>query len=380
MLKEFHEPLRREQKILFRVDKAMKILEIGPSFSPIAPKSEGWNSWTVDHATEDELKQKYDSHPGVDVNKIECVDFVWGSGDLVDVIPAEYHATFDACIASHVIEHLPNPVRFYQSLQRLVQPDGFLSLAIPDKRFCFDFFKPFSTTGDLLYADERNSARHSKRALFDHNAYAVRSNESIAWGQHAVTNLSFFVSLADAKRAFESADETEAAPYVDCHGWCYTPSSFKLVILELGVIDAIDWVMDIDFPSEGCEFYVTLKRGRPRFESDAQLQQKRIELLKSILLELKVQCDYLIAGEVETDRIGDSGTAKSCPFPIEAAAEELIRRMVAVDGRQAEMMRAIQDQDARIRKIYEVAQVVRKLFRPFRAIGRGPKASRTRPN
>jgi len=34
-------------------------------------------------------------------------------------------------------------VRFYQSLQRLVQPDGFLSLAIPDKRFCFDFFKPF---------------------------------------------------------------------------------------------------------------------------------------------------------------------------------------------------------------------------------------------
>jgi len=49
---------------------------------------------------------------------------------------------FDYCLASHVIEHIPNPIAFFQSIAHLLKPGGVLSLAVPDKRYTFDFFQP----------------------------------------------------------------------------------------------------------------------------------------------------------------------------------------------------------------------------------------------
>jgi hypothetical protein len=33
-------------------------------------------------------------------------------------------------------------------------------------------------------------------------------------------------------------------------------------MLELGALDAIDYAITRTFPTDGCEFYVTLRRGR----------------------------------------------------------------------------------------------------------------------
>jgi SAM-dependent methyltransferase len=285
--------LDRNAKILFRIDKTMKILEIGPSFSPIAPRSQGWDCWVVDHADQNTLKQKYNGERGVDIAKIEIVDFVWRTGDLETAIPLERHGRFDACIASHVLEHLPNPIGFFRSLEKLLNPNGVIALAVPDKRFCFDYFKPLSMTGDFLYANAKNRRRHTAKSAFEHSAYGVQAGREVAWSQHPVNELAFFVPLYQAKAAFDATDESEDAPYVDYHAWYYTPSSFMLVILELNVLGLIDWMVDVNFASEGCEFIVTLKRGVQQYESDAQIQQMRLDLLKGIVRDLKVQYDYL---------------------------------------------------------------------------------------
>ena len=37
----------------------MKLIEVGPSYNPVAPKAEGWDTYIIDHASQDELQAKY---------------------------------------------------------------------------------------------------------------------------------------------------------------------------------------------------------------------------------------------------------------------------------------------------------------------------------
>lgn len=39
-------------------------------------------------------------------------------------------------------EHEPDLIRFMNECDAVMEPDGILTLAVPDKRFCFDRFRP----------------------------------------------------------------------------------------------------------------------------------------------------------------------------------------------------------------------------------------------
>src|SRR5256885_15053104 len=137
--------MNRADMLLFGLSKLDKIIEIGPSHAPLAPKSENWNSFVVDHDTRSNLVIKYQAM-GVDPHKIEDVDFVWNSGAIIDAVPESHRGSFKAFIASHVIEHSTDIVRFLLSAQHLISPHGVIILAVPDKRKTFDFFRLLSTT------------------------------------------------------------------------------------------------------------------------------------------------------------------------------------------------------------------------------------------
>ena len=124
----------RAEKLLGPIDRSARIIEIGPSHNPIAPKSAGWDTRTLDHATQASLVEKYRGHPGVDVDRIEEVDFVWTGGSMLDAVPSNLHGTFDAFIASHVIEHTTDLVGFLDATAALLTPAG---VAVPDKRCSF---------------------------------------------------------------------------------------------------------------------------------------------------------------------------------------------------------------------------------------------------
>jgi len=349
--------MSRTDKLLCRLDRSMKILEIGPSYNPIAPKAEGWNCFSIDHETQENLRAKYTGHP-VDINRIEPVDFIWRDGPLDAVIPEEHMGTFDACIASHVIEHFPNPVQVLRSLQRILKPDGLLALAVPDKRFCFDYFKPLTMTGDLLSADFRHATRHSRRTAFDHLAYSVGTSGGVAaWGQHTVTELKLMHTLAEAAKHLDEHSEAAEDPYVDHHGWHYTPSSFRLAILELGALDVLDWMEDAFFPAEGCEFIVILKRGKSAFPSEDALEQQRLALLVGTIRDVQEQCDYLLIGKPQEPAV----------VPATSLDDNRLSQIVQ---QQAELMHRMEKQSRQIRKIWEVARVLKAGAWPFRAAGR----------
>jgi SAM-dependent methyltransferase len=310
----------RATKILAEIPRGTRVLELGPSFSPIAPKSEGWDSCTVDHASREALVEKYRSDPTVDVSRIEDVDVVWDSGPLDEALPTTWRGTFDAFIGSHVLEHIPDPIGLLQSLERILKPSGVVSLVIPDKRFCFDFFKPISTTGELLAAHERRASRHSRKTLFDHVAYGVTSAGSICWGRQPVTELAFSHSLVDAKLHVETYGSNEDGPYVDSHAWHFTPSSFQLAMLELAALEAIDYSIERRFSTDGCEFYVTLRRGRQVPANPEELQSARLDLLRRTFTEVGEQIDLL------------AGAAAAPPTPV-AAVPPTVREIALRSAR-----------------------------------------------
>jgi SAM-dependent methyltransferase len=284
--------LSRTDKLLSAIDRSMRILEIGPSYNPTAPKSAGWKSFVFDHATQAELREKY---AGLvqSVANIEPVDFVWGSGPIETAIPDEMHGTFHACIASHVIEHIPDPISLFRSLDRLLAPGGVVSFAVPDKRFCFDFFRPLTVAPAWIEAFEREATRHSRRAILENCAYNMNNGDQIAWGQEAVVMTPRLTSeFAPAKTTADSAGMSGNDPYFDCHAWCFTPSSFELLFLELGALGFVDFRIEKILPTIGCEFFVTIRKLKLGLSAQ-EIQDRRMELLRSMVNDLAEQAFYM---------------------------------------------------------------------------------------
>jgi hypothetical protein len=279
-------PPSRAEMLLGALDRSSHIIEIGPSYNPIAAKADGWNARSVDHATQDELVAKYRGQPDVDVTRIEAVDFVWSSGPMVDAVPSHLHGTFDAFIASHVIEHTPDFIGFLDTAATLLATDGVVILAVPDKRYCFDYFRPLTTTGSVLQAHAARRSRHARSLVFDHMAYVVRNEGNGAWGQAPVGRLEFIHSLEQAAQTFAVARESDDSDYLDVHAWQFTPASFELLLLELARLGETDWLVERITPPTGCEFYVWLRRGGRAAAAAltvAELDSRRLALLKRTL-------------------------------------------------------------------------------------------------
>jgi predicted SAM-dependent methyltransferase len=255
--------LSREELIRRYFTRDDNLLEIGPSHSAIVPPSDGWHTRIIDHASQQELVEKYTRMGVKNVDRIDRVDFIWKGEALPRLIPREMHSTFDGLIASHVGEHLPDFIGFLQDASVLLKSEGVIALALPDKRVCFDFFQPLTTTGDLLAAHSERRVRHQRRTFFNQAAYFVTRNGEGGWahGENAAAfNLNN--SLWEDQRAYDFADEDPASDYSDSHAWTFTPKSFELIMLELNLLGHIDWAIRAIEPAAGVEFYVWLERLR----------------------------------------------------------------------------------------------------------------------
>jgi len=226
----------REAEIRGLFSTAGRCLEIGPSYNPILPKRDGYRVETVDHATAADLREKYRVHPGVDIAKIEEVDHVWHGEPLSAVVGT---GRFDVVVASHVIEHTPDLLGFLEECEKTLTPTGRLVLAVPDRRRCFDFFRPASTTGAVLQAHLEKRTRHTPGNAFDFVAnFATFDGRQVA-GEDGAATFALSNKATDAKGLFNHFATASPAEYHDCHAWVFTPSSFRLIASDLAAIGAI---------------------------------------------------------------------------------------------------------------------------------------------
>ncbi|MEQ1528584.1 MAG: methyltransferase domain-containing protein [Methylococcales bacterium] len=274
-LKRLSEILSREEKVFCLLDKTGLGLEIGPSHNPIAPKKKGFNVHTLDHATAAELRQKYHGH-NIILDNIEEVDFVWHGEPFQELIGKT--GCYDWIIASHVIEHVPDLISYLQQCEALLKPTGILSLVIPDRRYCFDYFSANTSTGQVLDAYAEKRMRPSHGQIFDYFANSAKLNGNIAWSADDRGEVTEFVhSLAEAQQQWGRS--VSSAEYIDVHCWRFTPSSFRLMMADLQMLGLTGLYSAKEFDSEGCEFFVALSK------TASAKPVIRLELLNKIRME-----------------------------------------------------------------------------------------------
>ena len=269
-------------------------VEFGPSYNPVVPKAEGYTVFVIDHADEETLRDKYRGHP-VDIGRIEPVDAIDDGGELTNLLPEGQQ--FDYIVASHVFEHLPDPIGFLQRCERALAPGGRLFLMLPDRRFTFDYFRPVSTLGDMLEAYLEGRTRHDPRHLYDHTAMSALRNGAYIWADRDDGDFSFSGTVA----AGYAAATAPAGEYVDCHAWVFVPSSFRLLLADMREA-GLTGLGELEFHDTfGIEFFVVLSvnSGAPALD--------RVKLGRQILEESVPATAATAAGQPALGRGGADG-------------------------------------------------------------------------
>jgi len=268
-----------------RFEKATKFinlngegLEIGPSYNPIVRKTSGANIKILDHTDRDGLIKKYWWMPEDIRNSIEKVDFIWEGGTLLDTIG---NARFDYIIASHFIEHSIDIIGFLKDCEHLLKQGGVLSLIIPDKRYCFDRFKPLTTVGAALDVHLNQTKYHTPGAVLDHKIYSVFGQEDeLAWDKFSDIKMKIeYQDLVSQKNIIKKALQQEE--YIDIHHWIFTPSSFSLFIQDLSDLGYTTLLEIGSFKTTGFDFYISLSK-----TDLVKGRLDRMEMLKKIENEL----------------------------------------------------------------------------------------------
>ena len=159
----------RLRELLDEIRPEMRGLEVGPLDRPILSKAKYSVSY-VDHATREELIAKYKASATPETlasERIAPVDIVWAPGrTLADCVPPG--VKYDYCLASHVVEHIADPIGWLQQIALVLKDGGIVSLAVPDKERTFDHLRAVTRPADLIDAYVRQITRPSPRQVFDH--------------------------------------------------------------------------------------------------------------------------------------------------------------------------------------------------------------------
>jgi hypothetical protein len=284
----------RKAEILKNITKTQKGIEVGPWFSPLAPKQEGHNCLSLDVFDAEALKERAKTDPLVSddwIPLIESVDLIC-TATAIDKIVEERGelGTFDYIISSHNFEHSPNPIRFLQGCGRVLKADALLSMAIPDKRGCFDYFRPHTTLGQWIEAFFAERERPTLTQLFEQNSLRSRfkAGEEIRTGFSLADNPQNVRALPTLREAYAGWISLETAndkTYYDSHCSIFTPSSFRLLLTDCAFLGLSPFAVQEVTETNGNEFYVHLRNvGYTTYteEQTAQYWAARQQLLHAI--------------------------------------------------------------------------------------------------
>jgi 2-polyprenyl-3-methyl-5-hydroxy-6-metoxy-1,4-benzoquinol methylase len=237
-------------------------LEIAPLHRPIARK-EDWDVSYVDIVPTEQLIEHYGHDDAVPNDKIVEVDFPLTDADgtirtLAEVAGAA--APFEWVIASHVIEHVPDLITWLGDIATLLSDGGALLLAVPDRRYSFDAYRPQTTVGQMLQAHHQGDLVPSVRAVYDalHSASSITATEAWAGKRTGLKK----TRIHSQEQVLDLVEQAKQGTYIDSHVWTFRPSTFIEQINELGRMGMCEFVVEKvrnTRPNE-LEFYAVLRR------------------------------------------------------------------------------------------------------------------------
>jgi SAM-dependent methyltransferase len=268
----------------------MRGLEIGPLAQPRVRKDEG-PIWYVDHASAADLRQKYSIDEAMQelglIDQIVETDYIVEDGKKISGVVAG-DAPFDYVIASHLIEHIPDPVGWIAEVAKVLRPGGILSLVIPDKRYCFDINRRTSDISDIVDAYLRELTRPTFKQVYDFFSKGLFGAVDTAAVWAGTVDYSD-VAPTDhedpdvaALEACRSMDGSNA--FVDAHCHVFTPDSFLELFEKLVRLRLIDFELVTFVPTEvnTLEFYVSLRLLDPAEGDIAARQQRQLASIEAV--------------------------------------------------------------------------------------------------
>ncbi len=253
----------RRDKILSGIDlRASTGAEIGPLHQPLVLKSQSDVKY-VDHCDTETLKKRWETDPNVDTSTLH-VDAVWGKNTLrealVECMPSGSAIQLNYVVASHVIEHVPDLITWLKEIHAVLRADGTLRLAIPDRRFTFDYLRRTSNLTDVLeaYVLKRRVPGASRVLDFTLNMADVDCGK--AWdGKIVKSELVKKYPLADAMALAMDAERN--GTYHDVHCWVFTPESFAELCCEMAEADQLNFECErfVQTEHNQFEFFVGMR-------------------------------------------------------------------------------------------------------------------------
>ncbi len=265
-----------KEKVLRYINPKGQGLEIGPSHNPVAPKKEGYNVHIIDHLNREQLIAKYEAHQVV-LDNIEEVDFIW-EGEGYAALTGK-RRFYDWIIACQVIEHTPDLIGFLNDCDSILNDDGVLSLVIPDKRYCFDHYRPITGLAKIIDSHHQKNTIHTPGSVAEYYLNVVSKAGIIAWDPSVTGEYKCVHSLDDAIQGMASVINEKT--FIDVHAWCFVPHSFRLMMHDLYCLGLTSLKEVGFFSTENHLFYLTLSR------NGKGLDKTRIEMLDKIEAEIQ---------------------------------------------------------------------------------------------
>jgi hypothetical protein len=328
----------RKDKLLAGIDLQRSTgLEIGALDKPIVSKAQG-SILYIDHMDSASLRQKYANDPNIDVAKIVDVDAVWGPQSMFEALRGH---KVDYILASHVLEHVPDLITWLEELRSVLNVGGDVRLAIPDRRFMFDYLRRETTVADIVHAFLMRAKAPLPYSILDHCLNETIVDEVQAWqGKLDPDALRRKRTLDEAMTI--ARDALVTGRYHDVHCWVFTPRSFAELFEQAAALRLINFACHGFFDTEQyqTEFFLRLRecgdrrriveswRGMKeaaREDEPGSIAEERRPILETVSVKSH-ECEVLADGIAEAPRIDCEVEAERVRHAIELAEA---RRQIA---------------------------------------------------
>ncbi|CAO4186057.1 Methyltransferase type 12 [Methylorubrum aminovorans] len=268
---------RRQRVLNLVLPEGRTGVEIGPLTNPLIRKDEG-DVLYADHLPTDALRRQYQGHPTLGpagTDGIHPVDIVLGEGGLAEALGPR--GPVDYIVASHVVEHVPNPIGWLREAGAALREGGVFCLIVPDKRFTFDHFRTPTTAGALVAAHLAGLRKPPLATVYEHFARASPVDAGAVWRGRPVPLRPISGGPAEALSIAAGLAETGAS--VDVHCAVFTPCSFAEILAELIGLDLLPFecaALEPTRPWES-EFFVLLRKRSDRTAAERAASVPRLD-------------------------------------------------------------------------------------------------------
>ncbi len=239
-------------------------LEVAPYFDPFIHKKDHPQLYYTDYCCNEQLVEKARHNPSYIEGSLPRIDFVWRPGQALRAcVPLDI--SFDYAVASHVLEHVPNPIGWMNQVLDTMPLGGRFALFLPDRRANLDRDRNLTTFGELVGLWAAQPSVPTPAQVADFLAHTVDLDpEALCAGKPGSSH------YRDDEVVSLTRHVAETGQYIDAHCTVWEPQSFVAVIERVcraGLMD-VEISQTVD---DHLEFAVVLtKRGEPRLRPPAR--------------------------------------------------------------------------------------------------------------